>query len=92
MMAVSLLMVFLYGSMIWSMTPHFVKADVSWEGHLSGAIAGFIMSIFLYSKAELSKKEPVTYNNEEDEELYNKWMESLKPENESNKNTNAQPE
>ncbi len=92
MMAVSLLMVFLYGSMIWSMTPHFVKADVSWEGHLSGAIAGFIMSIFLYSKAELSKKEPVTYNDEEDEELYNKWMESLKPENESNKNTNAQPE
>lgn len=92
MMAVSLLMVFLYGSMIWSMTPHFVKADVSWEGHLSGAIAGFIMSIFLYSKAELSKKEPVTYNDEEDEELYNKWMESLKLENESNKNTNAQPE
>lgn len=90
MMAVSLLMVFLYGSMIWSMTPHFVKADVSWEGHLSGAIAGFIMSIFFYSKAELSKKEPIIYNDEEDEELYNKWMESLKPESESNKDKDAQ--
>lgn len=92
MMAVSLLMVFLYGSMIWSMTPHFVKADVSWEGHLSGAIAGFIMSIFFYSKAELSKKEPIIYNDEEDEELYNKWMESLKPESESNKDKDAQTE
>lgn len=92
MMAVSLLMVFLYGSMIWSMTPHFVKADVSWEGHLSGAIAGFIMSIFFYSKAELSKKEAVIYNDEEDEELYNKWMESLKPESENNKDKDAQTE
>lgn len=92
MMAVSLLMVFLYGSMIWSITPHFVKAEVSWEGHLSGAIAGFVMSLFLYSKAELSKKEPVTYNDEEDEELYNKWMESLKPQDDSTKDKNAQTE
>jgi len=45
LMAVSLLVVFLYGSMIWGIFP-FIP-DISWESHLSGLIAGIILS-FLY--------------------------------------------
>lgn len=41
--AVALIVVFLYGSMIWGIFP-FVP-DVSWESHLSGGIAGLILSI-----------------------------------------------
>ena len=46
LVALSLLIVVLYGSTIWYMFPD-VEEGVSWEGHLSGFIAGFILSIFL---------------------------------------------
>ena len=44
LMTISLLMVFLYGSMIWGVFP-FIP-DVSWESHLSGGVAGLLISIF----------------------------------------------
>jgi len=40
--AVSLIVVFLYGSMIWGIFP-FVP-DISWESHLSGGLAGLILA------------------------------------------------
>ena len=43
LVAVSLAVVFLYGSMIWGIFP-FIP-DVSWESHLSGGVAGLILSI-----------------------------------------------
>lgn len=44
LIALSLLVVFLYGSMIWGMFPDVYK-DVSWESHLLGFVAGIIMAI-----------------------------------------------
>ncbi|MCF6296787.1 MAG: rhomboid family intramembrane serine protease [Flavobacteriaceae bacterium] len=44
LIAVSLLVIFLYGSMVWYLLP--VKEDVSWEGHLSGFIIGVIVAFF----------------------------------------------
>ena len=41
----SLLIVFLYGSMVWGMFPFSVAENVSWEGHLMGFIVGFFLSI-----------------------------------------------
>jgi membrane associated rhomboid family serine protease len=41
--AVSLIVIFLYGSMIWGIFP-FVP-DVSWESHMSGGIAGLILAV-----------------------------------------------
>lgn len=41
--AVSLIVVFLYGSMIWGIFP-FIP-DVSWESHLSGGVAGLILAV-----------------------------------------------
>lgn len=40
--AASLIIVFLYGSLIWYVLP--VKSHISWEGHLSGAITGLILA------------------------------------------------
>jgi membrane associated rhomboid family serine protease len=42
MMAVSMIVVFLYGGMIWGIFPWF--KDTSWEGHLFGGMAGLLLS------------------------------------------------
>lgn len=45
LVAVSLIVIFLYGSMIWYILP--IKEEISWEGHLSGFIVGLVFS-FIY--------------------------------------------
>lgn len=44
LIAVSLMVIFLYGGMIWYIFP--TKDGISWEGHLSGLIVGFLFAIF----------------------------------------------
>lgn len=46
LVALSLLIVVLYGSTIWYMFPD-VEEGISWEGHLSGFVVGFVLSVFL---------------------------------------------
>lgn len=45
--ALSLFIVFLYGSMIWGVFP--TQPRVSWQGHLSGLIVGVVLA-FIYRK------------------------------------------
>lgn len=45
LIAISLLITFLYGGLVWNMFPQFAKETTSWEGHLSGAIAGTLCAI-----------------------------------------------
>lgn len=47
LMVVSALVVFLYGSIMWGIFP--LKSEISWEGHLFGAIAGVLVA-FNYRK------------------------------------------
>lgn len=47
MMAISLMVAFLYGSMVWGIFPF--QERVSWEGHLWGAVSGLALA-FLYRK------------------------------------------
>ncbi len=47
LIAVSLIVIFLYGSMIWYILP--IKEGISWEGHLSGFIFGLLFA-FIYRK------------------------------------------
>ncbi|MFO7573959.1 MAG: rhomboid family intramembrane serine protease [Bacteroidales bacterium] len=44
LMALSLLVVFLYGSMVWGMFP-FVPANISWESHMLGAVSGVFLAV-----------------------------------------------
>ncbi|HOW24715.1 MAG TPA: rhomboid family intramembrane serine protease [Bacteroidales bacterium] len=47
LMALSLLIVFLYGSMVWGIFPNFIpEKRISWESHLMGLIAGLILAIY----------------------------------------------
>lgn len=43
LIALSLLVVFLYGSLIWGTLP--TREGISWEGHLSGFIAGGLLAL-----------------------------------------------
>lgn len=67
LIALSLIVIFLYGSMIWYVFP--IKAGMSWEGHLSGLITGFIFALIFrkqVAKPERYKWEQPNYNEEED--------------------------
>ena len=65
--AVSLLIIFLYGSMIWYVFP--IKEGISWEGHLAGFITGFLFSLIYRKPIALPEKyawqEP-DYNEDND--------------------------
>ncbi len=67
LMALSVLLVFLYGSIIWGMLPiaEYIQPDASWEGHLSGAIAGFLVAIYYRNKPP---QKPEVLESETDEE------------------------
>mgnify|MGYP006139783695 FL=1 len=70
--AVSLVVIFLYGSMIWGILP--TNEAVSWEGHLAGFVAGIVVAIFYKSEGPERKK----YQWEIDEELEEKFKEENK--------------
>lgn len=64
LMVVSALVLFLYGSIMWGMFPF--KEEVSWEGHLFGALAGLLVA-FNYRK-EGPQQRKFDWEEEEDDE------------------------
>jgi hypothetical protein len=60
-------MVFLYGSFIWGMIPSLaIPQNISWEGHLSGAIIGVLLAFFL--RKEGPQKEVYQWDEEDEED------------------------
>ncbi len=67
LVALSLAVVFLYGSMIWYIFP--IEAGISWEGHLSGFLVGFLLALVVKTPVPKEKKfawEKDGYKEEED--------------------------
>ena len=63
----SLLVVFLYGSMIWYTLP--IDEGISWEGHMSGLITGLLFALFFRREIAKPKKyiwEQENYNEADD--------------------------
>jgi len=57
LMAMSLIVIFLYGSMIWGIFPEmFPHKNISWESHLSGMIAGIVLAVFYKDEGIQRKK------------------------------------
>jgi membrane associated rhomboid family serine protease len=65
--ALSFAVVFLYGSFLWYVFP--IDPKISWEGHLSGLVVGFLFSILFRTDHLENRKyawEHEDYNPEED--------------------------
>jgi len=69
LMAVSLIVAFLYGSTVWSMFPvtEMVDPSISWEGHLAGAVSGLICAL-VFRKDGPQSPEPEEDDEEDNEE------------------------
>jgi membrane associated rhomboid family serine protease len=65
LIALSLLVVFLYGSMVWGMLPELYK-NVSWESHMLGFISGIILAVWF--RNEGPQRPVYEWLDEEDEE------------------------
>ena len=67
LIAISFVVVFLYGGMLWFVVP--VEPGISWEGHLSGFVVGLVFA-FIYkqkiAKAPKYEWEKPDYNYEND--------------------------
>ena len=64
MTALSMLVAFLYGGMIWGIFP--MDEKISWESHLFGLVAGIVLAF--YYKKDGPQREKYEWEDEEDEE------------------------
>jgi membrane associated rhomboid family serine protease len=67
LIALSLIVVFLYGGMLWFVVP--VDPKISWEGHLSGLVVGLILALVFRQNIMIQPKyewEKEDYNEEND--------------------------
>jgi membrane associated rhomboid family serine protease len=58
LVALSLIIIFLYGSMIWYVLP--IKDGMSWEGHLSGFLVGLLFAFFYRGKGIIKEEHQFT--------------------------------
>ncbi len=66
LLAISLLVTFLYGSMVWGIFPY--RQGVSWESHLAGGTAGFLLSLLYRKMGPQPTRHKWEEEDEEDEE------------------------
>jgi membrane associated rhomboid family serine protease len=68
LVAVSMIVAFIYGSTVWSIFPvtELVDPSISWEGHLSGAISGLLLAVIFRKQGP--QKPPEIWDEEEEEE------------------------
>lgn len=64
LLTVSIVVVFLYGGMVWGMFP--INPDISWESHLWGAASGVLLALY-YRKYNIKRK-PYEWEEEPDDE------------------------
>lgn len=65
-MALAMVVVFLYGDLIWGIFPLVKDASISYEAHLLGSLAGIILAV--YYRHEGPQKKEVKWKDEDDED------------------------
>ena len=76
LMVVSLLVTFLYGSLVWGVLP--IDYKVSFEGHLMGSLAGIILAVYYRERGP--QKEEYIWEEEEEEIHFQEIDSEIKPE------------
>ncbi|NDP20591.1 MAG: rhomboid family intramembrane serine protease [Paludibacter sp.] len=72
LIAISLAVSFVYGSMVWHIFPWQTHDPISWEGHLSGGIVGLLLSIWYKNSGP---QKPIVIWDEEEEIDINSYNE-----------------
>ena len=69
LMGITLVIAFLYGSMIWGIFPEFFpEKNISWESHLSGLLGGLIFAYYYRKQGPKIKKYDWEDDEDEDED------------------------
>ncbi len=76
--AISLLVVFLYGSLIWGVFP--IYPNISWEYHLWGGISGFIAAVIYRKRGPQRIIWSWENEDEEDEDVSSEFLDDKKVE------------
>lgn len=72
--AISFLTVFLYGSIVWGIFP--IDIETSWEGHLTGFLAGTVLAFFYRKdlKSVYMPPEPEEEEESDDDDENQYWQ------------------
>lgn len=63
---ISLIVVFLYGSLVWGLYPKYaIENNISWEGHLAGFVMGIVLAF--YFRKEGPQREEYIWEDEDDD-------------------------
>lgn len=65
LLALSLLVAYLYGSMVWGMFP-FVDLHISWEAHMMGALCGVVLAFWFRNEGP-QRPEPEWLDEDDDQ-------------------------
>jgi len=89
LLTLSVVVVFLYGGMVWGMFP--INPDVSWEGHLWGAVSGVALAI--YYRKYIIRRDKFDWEEEDEEEVDSDQSQSRSPlaENNGKEDENKKP-
>lgn len=69
--AFAMLIIFLYGSLIWGFFPEFFpQLKISWESHLMGFITGIVFAFYYKDEGPQGYKYPETEEEENEEDAY----------------------
>ena len=86
LIALSLLIVFLYGSMVWGLFPGVYK-NVSWESHMLGFFSGVVLAVWYRKEGPqrpvyewMDEESSEDEEGDGDEEIVDKKEEDIKPE------------
>jgi membrane associated rhomboid family serine protease len=70
LLAITMLVTFLYGSMVWGIFPDFYpEENISWESHLWGLVTGMILAFYFRKLGPQRKKYDWECEEEDEEEV-----------------------
>lgn len=89
LLTVSIIVVFLYGSMFWGIFP--IKPEISWESHLWGSASGFLLAIYYRNQGPVRPVASWELEPDEDDDSPSEEVDEEAPASPGNPAGNSDP-